>query len=64
MCLKIVVIFYISNGYITNKYPLPVFFNGSTPLILTHLIKIYGDTETLQADLDTWLAYYNTECTH
>ena len=26
--------------------------------------KVYGDLETLQADLDAWLDYYNTERTH
>jgi len=26
--------------------------------------KVYGDMETLQADLDTWLDYYNTQRTH
>ena len=26
--------------------------------------KIYTDLESLQADLDEWLTYYNTECTH
>ena len=26
--------------------------------------KIYADLETLQADLDDWMRYYNTERTH
>jgi transposase InsO family protein len=31
---------------------------------ITFRKKIYADLETLQADLDTWLAYYNNERTH
>jgi len=26
--------------------------------------KLYGDLDTLQSDLDEWLAYYNNERTH
>lgn len=26
--------------------------------------KLYGDLETLQSDLDEWLAHYNNERTH
>ena len=26
--------------------------------------KLYENIEMLQADLDEWLVYYNTECTH
>ncbi len=31
---------------------------------MTFRKKVYTDTDTLQADLDVWLVYYNTERTH